>query len=572
MTILKPQIYFSWKQREDVAKIVPFGDDGFLSSDTAKFSPFDGTSVTRVSDAVLPVPWSDLGSLVSIGQCSCGSNHSADVSSVTALIDNECKAFYCVDCGKAVEIDIAMGQYLEAASEESGDATVISDEIKDETKPEVTPAPETDDTAELTDDTFEETVARLVDEAMDNIEIDGIDIADDADGDGDKPSGENNSDEDPVVIDDTDDPEATGDVKPVDDKPVGDTPAPDAPAADVTPPAEKPVEEKPTEPKADVTPAVDTPEGKSVEHHRHSKKPVEDEKPKKDDEAALFTKTDENPEGKTFAEIIEGAPDDKKDTAAVIAVSNVTNLDQADIACVMNSKRTRYIVFVDDKPAGTLSRELCHADNASLFDDGVFVKGFIRQFSNKLDVSRFGFQTYAVRVDTAGIVEQFTEKQRADIAEDLSAKFNGRLEVIKTSLLTAATACNKGVWGDFTNPIREAIVARLETLGIDDADFVVNKAFVEQASLYVENLLTKALELSDKSDVAREEITRMVDTANYVVHSNGGGFATKLAKFGETVLPQDTASTISVKPNTVITGREDRAGDSSKQFNWDNAF
>lgn len=528
-----PQVYVAYPGDKipDKASIVAFnsGEDQFASSDTAKFCPFTGEPAEKMADRELAVDEAALRGLVQIGTCAkCNHTHRADVASTEALIENDCESFYCVACAAPVTVDIAMAELAE-----------LGGELPETTEEDI-------DIASLSEAEY----TALLDDMMSDAA--GLDIAEDTPLDDDEDSDDESEDENSE--DDSEDPELDEEAKNLADTVNIDDEADDS----VNEPEMSEVEEDPDEVDDDEDEddnaeeaeddnidddvnADDEPEVEDVD---------EDANKKPEDSAKLFKPAkDDNKEGKTFAEVMENPLDEDlqpTETASMIELRPALNLATADVACILDRNASRYFVFANGLPVGTLSRERSHADNASRFTDEVFPKGFIAQLKAGHDTSRFGFARYTARVDVAGLVKSHDDKKKADIASDLASKFDAKLDVIKASMVTAAVAANKGVWKGFDNPIRDALVKKLSSIGVEDSASIVNAVFANHSQAYTESLLGKAMDLASKPEESRKVIADMVTTAAYMTGNQtpADNLVTKLAKFGEPIKEHDTAKTV----------------------------
>jgi hypothetical protein len=266
------------------------------------------------------------------------------------------------------------------------------------------------------------------------------------------------------------------------------------------------------------------------------------------DTSDLFSGEDDNKDGdKTFADIkaIATGEQPETDKATVLTLDGNVDWKNADLSSTLNANKTAYVVFANDVPVGILQREKAHADNAKFFETDVFPNAFARQVREGKDVKRFGYAPFAVRVDTAAIAKTISDKQLSDTAASISNDYDKKIGVIKDSIVTATVAANKGVWDGYSNPVKEALVKKFTSLGHEDAASIIEGIFADNAQAATEAMLTKAFELAAKSDVARTEITEMVNTAKYALTVNAP-ITKKLTRMGEfEKLPEqrDTAKT-----------------------------
>jgi hypothetical protein len=604
------QVFFAHKGGlPDQAALSTFQEkDGvpFVSSDTAKFSPFTaGEQIQPIAREVLKVTKADLASIISIGKCKCGSSHRADVASVGAMLDENTSQFLCLDCGSGVDFAPSMKEYLaikakmdtagDGEGEESdGDVNTDDTESTDDSGDETDSSDETDDSEDMTDETDDSE-----EDSGDEGDGEDADIIDDADSEdeGEESDGDVNTD-DSEDTEETDASEEDGAslfteedlsdeakfdaivARLVDEasEELGDF-AEDAvetekPAASVSTDAPAAAADVKTETAADaVDPVVEPTDNNIV---ADAKTMASDQAPTTetisdacgDKAKALFTGGDDNPEDKTLAEIIANpiGADSTNDNATLIPLDAKVNFKLADVACVLNANKTAYFVFADNLPVGTLSRERAHPDNAKLFEQDVFATAFANQMARGLDVSRFGYAPYTVKVDVDAERKRLDDKVKADVASVVSQEYDAKLAVVKESLLTVATAANKGVWPDLANPVRDAIVNKLAAIGVEDCAALVDKAFAAKSGEHIEMLLTQALKLSELPAEVRAERKRAVDTAKYVVAPEGNKLAEKLASFGTLAeaAPVNTGKTV-VDTAAVV-------AKPSGKFNWANAF
>lgn len=530
-----PQVYVAYPGDKipDRASIVAFnsGEDQFASSDTAKFCPFTGEPAEKMADRALAVDEAALRGLVQIGTCAkCNHTHRADVASTEALIANDCESFYCVACASPVTVDVALAELAE-----------LGGELPETTEDDI-------DIASLSDAEY----TALLDDMMSDAA--GLDIAEDTPLDDEDSDDESDDDSE----DESEDPELDEEAHNLADTVNIDEEADESVDAPEMSEVEDDAEDADADESEDAEDAVnddDEPEVEEVD---------EDADKKPEDSAKLFKPAkDDNKEGKTFAEVMENPLDEdmqSTETASIIELRPALNLATADIACVLDRNASRYFVFANDLPVGTLSRERAHSDNASRFTDEVFPKGFIAQLKAGHDTSRFGFARFTARVDVAGLVKSHEDKKKADIASELASKFDAKLDVIKSSMVTAAVAANKGVWKGFDNPIRDALVKKLSSIGVEDSASIVNAVFANHSQAYTESLLGKAMDLASKPEESRKVIADMVNTAAYMTGNQtpADNLVTKLAKFGEPIKAQDTAK--AVQPSA------------SAKHNWRAAF
>jgi hypothetical protein len=173
------QLFVSFKggKMPDTATLSPMQDGpetSFVGTDTAKFSPFTGESVSKISAATKQVEKADLASLVTIGTCACGETHLADLASVNGMFAGECTGFYCMSCAAEVPLDVN-GKELYMAQQAS--AETCDNELDPDMGEDEYPEDEVesdDDVSTMTAAEFQDHVNKYADKARKRLVAAGV--------------------------------------------------------------------------------------------------------------------------------------------------------------------------------------------------------------------------------------------------------------------------------------------------------------------------------------------------------------------------------------------------------------
>jgi hypothetical protein len=134
---------------------------------------------------------------------------------------------------------------------------------------------------------------------------------------------------------------------------------------------------------------------------------------------------------------------------------------------------------------------------------------------------------------------------KRELSRNLEQANSERLSAFEHGLKIASVGSIKGVWSEFSNPIRDALVQDLKRLAVVSPEQVVDRAFSEHGSAYLKMILSKAQELAEKSDDIRNETARLVRDAKPAI---GVGIAAQVSDMlsrGGTIIENPTKETAS---------------------------
>jgi len=167
-------------------------------------------------------------------------------------------------------------------------------------------------------------------------------------------------------------------------------------------------------------------------------------------------------------------------------------------------------------PVAQLIREKAAADLQDIFDRPTLAVAFATAVTQGLkseEASRFGYDPICIRVslpDTVKAQMKKAEKAAMATAETANADY---VNCLQQSLSIAALGSIKGVWDEFANPVRDALVSDLSRLGVASPENVVDSAFATHGPDYHKMILSKAQELAKESDERRNVTAHLVETA-----------------------------------------------------------
>lgn len=177
----------------------------------------------------------------------------------------------------------------------------------------------------------------------------------------------------------------------------------------------------------------------------------------------------------------------------------------------------RYYLFVNEVPVAIATKANAKPEIQSLYGTEKYVKAFNTIASEDLSsesIKDFGFQPITVEVP----VDEAVQKQTEDLIKQKDAEVQAALKTLKSNferaIGIAAVGVNKGIFsGDCQ--IKAYLVNELEKARFRGASRVVDAAFSQHGEEYLRTIITKASELSTKTEAALDEIAEMVSVATY---------------------------------------------------------
>lgn len=177
-----------------------------------------------------------------------------------------------------------------------------------------------------------------------------------------------------------------------------------------------------------------------------------------------------------------------------------------------------YYIMVKNRPVGLIRKESLSENLGDLFEDSkTFSNAVISAFRNGIEQACDEFKIEAIKVEvpvdeavTAHLIEE-----RKELEASFEEKKQELMEVLKQSISIASVAINKEIYKNETNPLKDELVSKLTQNGVIDSAKLVNACFEKAMGNYIESVLAKAYELVEKNTEVRNEVAKMVESANY---------------------------------------------------------
>ena len=236
----------------------------------------------------------------------------------------------------------------------------------------------------------------------------------------------------------------------------------------------------------------------------------EDESDEDDSEATAGDDAEDEDEGEATA----GVADDEGEESESTMVSIETNLmslasaagelnaDDLEVAYAGNiSGQATWMAFHKGQPVATVVASNAE-DQKNIFGTETFANLVMASAQENGVIPTFkelGFQPIVASVD----VEQYVQDEiagqvEAQVAEAKggftknSDDYAGRFEA---ALATAATGINNGFFKDIGNPVKGALVSALASVGVNNSEPMIAKAFANNDESYLKSLIGKAKQI-----------------------------------------------------------------------------
>jgi hypothetical protein len=192
-------------------------------------------------------------------------------------------------------------------------------------------------------------------------------------------------------------------------------------------------------------------------------------------------------------------------------------------------------VFASGKPVGTIAKAAAAAGVQAQWNNSA---GLQRAFAAlcarglpDAEATEFGFRAHAFTVNTNEAMRKMMRNQTEASLRRARDEADRSVAAYKQSVKTALTAALKGTFADLKNPMRDALVASLAKLAVDEPRGVVDSAMAASVEPFLVEVFKKADELAGKTDEARNETANIVATASYQARvDHASALAAKLAK------------------------------------------
>jgi hypothetical protein len=171
-------------------------------------------------------------------------------------------------------------------------------------------------------------------------------------------------------------------------------------------------------------------------------------------------------------------------------------------------------VLSQGRPIGFAEKASAIEGIQNAWDSKAVISELANILTEKASGSRedYGFKFYPVSLKSDSLAATKIHQIRKDYASTVDSVVDEKVAALKQGLNIAGLGIIKGIFPN-KNPIREALIRKLETAGLDDAAELVDTVLSETASEFCQNLLIKGVELSEKSEEIRNETATLVRDA-----------------------------------------------------------
>lgn len=435
-------------------------------AESAPYSIISGEQLEPVNEKVSTIAVEDQARMVPFGQCrNCNAHIHGTLDLASSLFAANIEDIHCPSCGNHTPLDIAADRYLELVMQD--EAEMEEDEIQ-----------LNNDDAEANDSNDEDA------------EVDSEETQDEEFPEGDT--------EDEVDSNDSVEEDGEGDdeVSEGQDEDNFDEEASLAEALSLLDEAEAEIEESiseevESEPEDNVDEALGNDTVADSEQDREGL-PTSEEEADSDELAPAVT--DEE----------------------IVISADAAGINDKELELVLSSDKSRYFLFADNVPVAQLVKdEIETASLKEIFEDNAFGKAFFNAVSSNEDITQYGYVPYnlTATVDqaTAAKLKSFKDEARAQVEAENTHRYERLLE----SLDVAALAQVKGVWDDFSNPVRNDLVRILDLAGVEGAATLVDSVFAKSGAEFTRTLVSKAKELMSMDTSAFNAVKTMIDTAKF---------------------------------------------------------
>jgi len=212
--------------------------------------------------------------------------------------------------------------------------------------------------------------------------------------------------------------------------------------------------------------------------------------------------------------------------AAVLAKLDDAQIDVIMISAGESAESVKWYMFANDRPVA-IARYNNASDNVkTIFGSNKFLAAFKATAEEGLTeqaVTDFGFEPINVEVPVDDAAAQNIEQQVTAATKKFAATAGDTKKLFERCIGIASVGINKGVFSDIDNTFRAALIARLNSLRVRDAESVVDSVLAEHGESLLRSIVVKATELTDKSPEALDEIADMVSQASYRAPSRSSG-------------------------------------------------
>jgi hypothetical protein len=178
-----------------------------------------------------------------------------------------------------------------------------------------------------------------------------------------------------------------------------------------------------------------------------------------------------------------------------------------------------WLAFYEGSPVATASAKDA-GDKADIFSSPVYgnlVLASAKENGVTAALTELNFKAVATTVEVDTYVQDEITARVDDLVSESSDKYSQESadfsERFLAAIATAASGMNKNFFKDVTNPVKGALVNTLNSLGIQNSEKMVAKAFASKNEEYLNNLVVKANEIMEFDVSVQNQLTEAVSSA-----------------------------------------------------------
>lgn len=186
--------------------------------------------------------------------------------------------------------------------------------------------------------------------------------------------------------------------------------------------------------------------------------------------------------------------------ASYVATAGALDLTKLDVAYAANiGGENIWVAFYQGVPVAKAVASKASDGHKQIFDTEVFGRAFKAQANNDgLDVAmqQMGFEEIKPEIKVAEYVQTEINDQVAAKTQEVQASAQrDRDELVErfgSAMALASTGINQGYFRGLSNPIKQSLIESLSAVGIDNAEALVTKVFLQHSDPYHKTLLAQA--------------------------------------------------------------------------------
>ncbi len=235
--------------------------------------------------------------------------------------------------------------------------------------------------------------------------------------------------------------------------------------------------------------------------------------------------------------------------------SSADNLSLSYVSGMQNGKAA-WVAFQNGTPVA-YATEASVGQNADIFTDHAFANAVIagsRKNGVKNSLTQMGFVAYEVKASVQAEVAKQVAAQVEVARGELEATAKSRDDRFMAALATAAIGINRGFYANTVNPIKAQFFDTLSSVGITDAEILIDNVFQSTSDSYHKLLLERAQDILSKTPETQEELAQSILSMNFR-RADGQSVSNTKSSFGaigekKTVVePKVTTSAVVAESN-----------------------